>query len=48
MAVYSNILTRKATEEDVVNKPQHYNQYALECIDGIRASMSQEALKGYL
>jgi len=48
MAVYSNILTRKATEEDVVNKPQHYNQYGIECIDGIRASMSQEAFRGYL
>ena len=48
MAVYSNILTRKATEEDVVNKPKHYNQYGIECIDSIRASMSDLEFHGYL
>ena len=44
--VIKDILTRKATPEDVVNKPQHYNQYGIECIDSIRASMSQEAFIG--
>ena len=43
--VIKDILTRKATPEDVVNKPKHYNQYGIECIDSIRASMSQEAFR---
>lgn len=33
---------------DVVNKPRHYNQYGIECIDAIQASMSVEEFKGYL
>jgi hypothetical protein len=34
--------------EDVVNKPKHYNQGSVECIEGIKASMSSEEFKGYL
>tara|TARA_R110002020_G_C16258369_1_gene770304 strand:- start:268 stop:492 length:225 start_codon:yes stop_codon:yes gene_type:complete len=33
---------------DIVNKPKHYNQYGTECIDYIRASMSDLEFKGYL
>jgi len=32
---------------DMVNKPHHYNQGGIECIDGIEASMEKEAFAGY-
>lgn len=35
------------TEEDVVNKPKHYNQYGVECIDAIKAATG-EHFEGYL
>ena len=35
-------------EEDVVNNPDHYNTGSIECIEGIKASMSAEAFAGYL
>jgi len=34
--------------EDMVNNPPHYNQYGIECIDAIRASMSNLEFCGYL
>jgi hypothetical protein len=33
---------------DPVNSPSHYAQWSIECIEGIQASMSKEAFKGYL
>lgn len=36
------------TTTDEVNKPEHYNTGAVECIDAIKASMSAEEFKGYL
>lgn len=33
---------------DPVNSPAHYNNGGIECIDAIRASMSQEEFEGYL
>ena len=38
----------EAWEEDVVNKPSHYNTGNIECIDAIEESMSSVAFKGYL
>ena len=35
-------------EEDVVNKPDHYNTGNIECIDAIEESMSSIAFQGYL
>jgi hypothetical protein len=35
-------------EEDVVNRPKHYNTGDIECIDAIKESMSSVAYKGYL
>ena len=35
-------------EEDVVNKPLHYNTGNIECIEAIEESMSSVAFKGYL
>lgn len=34
--------------QDLVNKPDHYNQGGIECIDAIEASLSEEAFQGYL
>ena len=48
MATYSNILTRPMREEDVVNKPPHYNKGEIECINAIEASMTKEEFAGYL
>ena len=36
------------TVTDNVNHPEHYNQYGIECIDSIRASMSDLEFRGYL
>jgi hypothetical protein len=47
--IIKDILTKPIFEkEDMVNKPIHYNQYGIECIDSIRASMSKEGFRGYL
>lgn len=35
-------------KEDMVNHPPHYNQHGIECIDAIKASMSQLEFCGYL
>ena len=48
MAIYSNILTRPMREDDVVNKPPHYNKGSIECINAIEASMTKEEFSGYL
>lgn len=33
---------------DIVNKPAHYNQSAIECIEAIEAALGKEQFKGYL
>lgn len=33
---------------DAVNHPSHYTQGGIECIDAMKASMSDEAFKGLL
>lgn len=33
---------------DVVNKPKHYNQGSVECLEAIEASMTKEQFVGYL
>ena len=33
---------------DLVNKPEHYNQGSIECIDAIEAMLSKEEFIGYL
>ncbi len=33
---------------DVVNKPKHYNQGNVECLEAIEASMTKEQFVGYL
>lgn len=34
--------------EDVVNRPKHYNAGSVECIDAIKASMTEMEFRGYL
>ena len=49
MKVYLDMADAEAEEEeDVVNNPDHYNTGSIECIEGIKASMSAEAFAGYL
>ena len=36
------------TEHDPVNRPSHYTDGGVECIDAIKASMSTEAFLGFL
>ena len=38
----------KEKQFDAVAHPDHYNTGAIECIDAIKASMSQTEFKGYL
>ena len=33
---------------DLINNPAHYNQGDIECIDAIRAALSEEEFCGYL
>ena len=33
--------------EDVVNHPKHYNKHGVECIDAIRATLTDEEFRGY-
>ncbi len=33
---------------DVVNRPAHYRQGSVECIEAIESSMSREEFQGYL
>ena len=33
---------------DNVNNPRHYNKEGVECIDGIKSSMSEKEFLGYL
>ena len=37
----------KTAAIDLVNKPPHYNQGGIECIDAIESSMSKEAFAGH-
>lgn len=39
---------RDAMETDAVRSPSHYAKGGVECIEGIKSSMSKEAFKGYL
>ena len=34
-------------KSDMVNSPPHYNQHGIECIQAIRAALTDEEFKGY-
>jgi len=42
------IRVTKEMLEDNVNNPSHYNQGGVECIEGIKAALSEEEFRGYL
>ena len=44
----SQEIFEESLSEDNVNNPQHYKQYSLEAIEGIKGSMSKEEFQGYL
>ncbi len=35
------------TMEDMVNHPKHYNKHGVECIDAIRATLTDDEFRGY-
>ena len=36
-----------SSDEDAVNRPAHYNQSGIECIDAIRAALGPEGFRNY-
>ena len=48
MMIWSDQEPKEEIKEDVVNKPKHYNQGGIECIDAIHATMSSFAFCEYL
>ena len=48
MMIWSDEESKEEIKEDVVNKPKHYNQGGIECIDAIEAMLSHEEFVGYL
>lgn len=38
----------KVTEYDIVERPQHYAENDIECIDAIRAQLSEDEWRGFL
>jgi hypothetical protein len=39
---------RPRTKHDPVHRPAHYNQGGVECIDAIRAQLTEDEWRGYL
>lgn len=37
----------KNMERDMVNSPSHYNKHGIECIQAIRATLTNEEFRGY-
>ena len=37
----------KKEEQDLINHPKHYNQHGIECIQAIRATLSDAEFRGY-
>ena len=44
---WANSVPSQESKVDNVNKPPHYNQAGIECIDAIEAALSPEELRGY-
>jgi hypothetical protein len=43
----AELLDRVTSESDPVNAPPHYRQGGVECIDAIRAALTDEEFRGY-
>ena len=48
MMIWSDQESKEEVKEDVVNKPKHYNQGGIECIDAIESMLTHEEFVGYL
>ena len=48
MMIWSDQESKEEVKEYVVNKPKHYNQGGIECIDAIEAMLTHEEFVGYL
>ena len=44
----AELLDRVTREPDVVNAPPHYRQGGIECIDAIRAALTDEEFRGFI
>ena len=44
----NNTIPLPKSIEDIVNNPPHYNKHGIECIEAIKASMTDEEYQGYL
>ena len=44
----AELLDRVTSEPDLVNSPPHYRQGDIECIDAIRAALTEEEFRGYV
>jgi hypothetical protein len=47
-ASYRRRTTTDATQPDLVNAPPHYRQGGIECIDAIRAALTDEEFRGFI
>lgn len=47
MAMQMNDCEMKVTPVDMVNKPPHYNNGNVECIDAIESALTPEEFRGY-
>ncbi len=45
---YSFDVSYGIEEDDTITNPQHYNTGDIECIDAIKASLTEEEFSGYL
>lgn len=48
LAIWSDYYNTKASMYDPVDKPAHYNQGKVECIDAIESALDQTEFIGYL
>ena len=39
---------RKQKQKDMVNNPPHYNKHGIECIQAIRAALTDKEFRGYI
>jgi hypothetical protein len=44
----AELLNRVTSKPDLVNAPPHYRQGGIECIDAIRAALTDEEFRGYV
>ncbi len=43
---YEDLFSVKSQESDVVNRPIHYRQGVIECVDAMRSALTEEEFRG--